>query len=166
MVSTRHALWIVLAAVVIVAAAAAVALVGRSPGYATAPTTAPTTAQGSTTTAPPQSYCTAYAGFSCSDAVFHGGVLSMAFGQSTGSSWASATLQFVPYGQNYTPGFLAVSLPHGLASGKSTTFALSLPGSVANAAAGALLRGYIYANYTTGTGRAAVRAAAINVTAT
>lgn len=164
---SHRILWIALAVVAIAAVFAAVVLVARAPNYSTVtfPTTAPAVTV-PTTVMPSLEPCTASAGFSCSDVIFHSGVLSMGFGQSTGSNWTSATLQFVPYGENYTPGFLIATLPDGLATGRSTTFALSIPGSIANASAGTALRGSLYANYTTAAGMAVAVAASINVTAT
>lgn len=153
--SHHYAVWVAVIVIVVVIAAVAIAVTSMNNNTpTTSSTTVTTTMQQSNATTTIQNQtvpCAAQPNFTCSSASFHNGVLNVVFGQDTGSDWSSATMQFVPNGRDYVPGFMIAMLPNGLGNNESTSFALSITNSVANASAGTVLRGSIYANYSTAT---------------
>ncbi len=101
--------------------------------------------------------CVPQSGFYCQDVVFHNGVLSLRFGQGTGTDWTSGVLYFVPYGQPYDQKADTYSEISGL-DNRVFNVTIAIPSSVASGSPGSELVGFLYVNYTMGLGANATHA--------
>ncbi|MEM0202006.1 MAG: hypothetical protein QXR73_02420, partial [Candidatus Micrarchaeaceae archaeon] len=92
--------------------------------------------------------CIAQSGYYCQNLVYHDGVLSATVGQSTGTTFATANVYFVPSGSVYSGSDAHTALPSNFASGATNTISITITTSLP-VAVGTPLTGYLYVNYTT-----------------
>lgn len=99
-----------------------------------------------TTTVPPvTSECVALSGFYCDNVAYYNDMLSLTFGQASGTNWGVTKLFFVPFGSTFSLGEPNVTLAPSLASGATASTSVYL----APMSAGAW-QGYVYAYYLIG----------------